>query len=167
MEQTFWGKEYLTECEISGFSIRIHIIFLTFLPYSIRSQIPSAIGSAATHQAKTALKTLLKRSSLQEFIYSLKLGLFFTSAFFEQFFCTSASSSMSCTLPKLNKWQLPVKRWVTAAQPPDSPKQTGSARVTTPREYQKAFKLITIQSPSRSDSTRWCRPRCSRDTNNY
>lgn len=32
-------------------------------------------------------------------------------------------------------------------QPPDSPKQTGR-KMTTPHEYRRAFKLITIQSPS-------------------
>lgn len=59
MIRSFWGEEYLTEHEVSGWSIRrIHIVLFIFLslPPSIRSQISSAIGSSAIHQAKTALK---------------------------------------------------------------------------------------------------------------
>lgn len=58
-EQTFLGKEYLTEYEVAGWSIRrIHIVFLIFLPappsLALDPEISSAIGSSVLHQAKTA-----------------------------------------------------------------------------------------------------------------
>lgn len=157
LEQTFGGKEYLTECEMSGWSIRIHIVFLTFLPSSIRSQISSAFGSAATHQAKTPPGRWV----------FIEIRLIFHFSIFLSIFCTSASSSMSCTLPNsvtgsclLNAGSPQRRRRI-----PQSKQAAGGWQ--TPHEYQKAFKLITIKSPSRSDSTRWCRPWCSRDTNTY
>lgn len=89
-----------------------------------------------------------ERSAPQEFIYSLKQGLFLHQHLLKYFLHNCKQFHELCFLNSINGNSLNCLLNVRSlTQPADSPKQTGR-KMTTHHEYKKAFKLITIQSPS-------------------